>query len=203
MMRKAKVKINFIRISVPEKIEFGRNTVIRMSLDPMFANPDVAFSALSTAFNNLENSYNAAQGGDKQYKAEMREDKKMVDDLLRKQAMFVERIADGDSTIILSSGFKTVKQHAPALYPEFAVVYGKLEGSIVLRHKDVKGAQAWLWQLCPDPLNDDAWVLAGVSTQVKYLISNLQTGTKYWFRSCYVTPKGMSAWSDPIAKIVV
>lgn len=201
-MKKVKVIINFVRMTVSNIIEFARNTVTKMTGNSNFPTPDVPLAQITTGANTLETKYNAAAGGGKQQKAEMRAARKALDDLLRKQALYVERIAGGNEAVILGSGFHTSKQPVPALHPEFTVMSGELEGEVVLKHKAVKGARAWVWQYCPDPLNANPWVQAGISTQASFKVKELPAGRKYWFRASYVSAAGQSEWCDPFVKLV-
>ncbi|MBI4945224.1 MAG: fibronectin type III domain-containing protein [Bacteroidetes bacterium] len=202
-MRKVKVIINFLRIAVPSLIEFARNVVTKMTGNTNFPTPDVPPAQITAAAGALETKYNAAQGGGKQQTADMHQARKALEDLLHKQGLYVERIANGNEAIILGSGYGTSKQPAPALHPDFTVVNGKHEGEMILKHKAVKGAAAWVWELCPDPLADEKWVVAGYSSQTTFTAKGLKPGTKYWFRAAYIAKDGLSQWCDPFSKIAM
>ncbi|MBI5217421.1 MAG: hypothetical protein HY958_00630 [Bacteroidia bacterium] len=212
-MKKVKVVLDFIEYPVSEKVDFGKNTVTKMTGNANFPTPDVPLAQITTAANNLETAYNAAQGGGKQLTAAMHAAEKVMDDLLRKQALYVERITNGNEAMILGSGFHTSKQPAPAHHPEFTVETGKKaldsfidsthEATMVLKRKAVKGAKAWVWQLCTDPLAEDKWIYTGFSTQTAFTVENLTPGIKYWFRSASISKEGLSQWCDPIAKIAM
>ncbi|MFH0894349.1 MAG: fibronectin type III domain-containing protein, partial [Bacteroidota bacterium] len=168
----------------------------------VFLTPDVPLAQITTAVNNLEITYNQSQDGGKQQTAAMYAAEKILDDLLRRQALYVERITFGNEAQALSSGFHTSKQHSPMLLPEFTVKNGNKEGEIIAKHKAVKGAKAWAWQYCLDPITVTGWTFASMSTQAFFTIKGLNPGVKYWFRVAYVTSKGMSEWCDPYMKIV-
>jgi len=202
-MKKVKVIINFAHIAMAMLIEFGRNTVTKMTGNASFPTPDVALTQITTAANTLEIKFNAAQGGGKQQTAEMHQARRAFEDLLRKQALYVERISSGNESMILSSGFNTSKQPVPALHPDFSARSGNLEGDIIVKHKAVKGARAWVWQYCLDPLGSAEWILAGISTQTHFTVSGLKIGAKYWFRCAYVNIAGQSEWCEPFIKTVV
>ena len=120
-----------------EKIEFAKNSVTKMTGNTNFATPDVALSLITTATNTLETKYNLAIGGGKQQTADMHQARKALDDLLHKEGLYVERIANGNETIILSSGYNASKQPAPAKRPAFSVENGEHEGEMFLKHKGV------------------------------------------------------------------
>jgi hypothetical protein len=202
-MRKVKVLFGFIKLQVAKKIEFARNTVSRMTGNTSFPTPDVPLTQLTTATNNLETAYNAAQGGGKQQKAAMRAAEVILNDLLHKQAAYVDRIAAGNETLILGAGFECTAQPKSADLPEFTVKNGEKSGEMILKHKGVKGAKVWVWRYCKDPLSTNEWVLAGITTQATFVIKDLTPGVKYWFDAAYVTIKGQSDYCDPYTKIAV
>ena len=202
-MRKSKVIINFKNQTVPEKIEFARNSVTKMTGNTNFATPDVALTLITTATNTLETKYNLAIGGGKQQTADMHQARAALDDLLHKEGLYVERIANGNEAIILSSGYNTSKQPKPASHPAFTVDNGEHEGEMLLKHKAVKQSKAWTWQYCQDPITETGWILAGMSTQTTFIIKDLKPGTKYWFRAAHLKKEGMSDWCAPIAKFAV
>lgn len=202
ILKRTQVAYNFIKYSIPQKIEFGRNIVVRMTGNAVFITPDPPLTQMTMAVNNLEVTYNASRDGSKQQLAAMYAAEKVLDDLLRKEALYVERIAFGNEAQILSSGFHITQQPSSALLPEFTAKNGEKEGEIIVKHKAVKKAAAWVWQYCTDPINEINWKLASVSTQTTFTIMGLKPGAKYWFRAAYVTPEGMSEWCDPYTKIV-
>ncbi|MFH1003952.1 MAG: hypothetical protein V1781_00395, partial [Bacteroidota bacterium] len=69
--QKTKVLLDFVRLPIPTKIEFGRNTVARMTANTVFLTPDVPLAQITTAVNNLEITYNQSQDGGKQQTAAM------------------------------------------------------------------------------------------------------------------------------------
>lgn len=107
-----KVKLSFIRMPVPPKVDFGKNTVTKMMGNPVFTSPDVPLSTIQTASQNLEDKYNAAQVGGPQQTADMDAAELALNDLLRKQAAYVQRIANGDEVKIFSAGFLPTKAQA-------------------------------------------------------------------------------------------
>ncbi|NVO04440.1 MAG: hypothetical protein HXX09_17225 [Bacteroidetes bacterium] len=203
-MKKLKVLFDFLRLSVPNLIEFSRNVVAKITGNASFTTPDIPVAQITTATNNVETAYNAAKNGGKQQTANLHAAVAILIDLLRRQALYVDRIAFGSETIILSSGYTTTHQPLPKIAPEFDAKIGKSSGKILLSHKAVKNAGAFMWEYSTDgSLTDQTnWTLLKVTTQSKVEISELESGSKLWFRSAVVTPTGQGAWSNPIMKVV-
>lgn len=119
---------------------------------------------------------------------------------MRITARYVDRIADGDSAVILSAGFSLAKQPTPAVRPEFSVELGEKSGSVYLHRQRVVGARSYIWQQSTDGIN---WEVAQVTTQASVELTGLTSLTKYWFRVAAVTIDGTSAFCDPIMQVVI
>jgi len=135
-MRKSKVIISFSRTPVPSLIEFTRNVVTKMTGNANFTSADVPLTQIISAATTLETKYNAAMGGGKQQTADMHLARKVLEDLLHREGLYIERIANGNEAIIMSSGYGTSKQPEPKLLPEFTVDNGNKEGEMLLKHKN-------------------------------------------------------------------
>jgi hypothetical protein len=202
-MRKIKVIINYSYLSVPHLIEFSRNTVTKMTANvTIFATPDVTLTLITAAAATLELKYNAAQGGGKQQTIELKVAHAALLDLLRKQALYVDRIANGNEGIIVCSGFAASKQPTTSSRPDFSVENGDQDGVIELKHKAMAGVKSWVWQYSNDPTDTNKWVLAGVSTQSTFTIEDLTPGDRYWFRVAAVYSNGQDNWCEPLSQIV-
>ena len=204
-MRRTKVRIDFIKIPTADKIEFARNTVMRMTNNPDTPSPDVPIGQITVFINNLETAFAASSGGGKSSTKAVHDTRKVLDELLRKQAAYVNRIANGNEGIIAGTGFHTTKQPRSANRPDFLIKHNGNEGEIFLKHKASHIARSWVWQYYPNtiPQSEDIWKLAGVTVQAKYTVKGLTPGTRYWFRAAPVTIEGIGAWCNPISQIAI
>lgn len=204
-MRKVTVLVDFIKLPVTAKITFYRNVITRMSGNPLFSSPDVSLEEAITATNTLESTFIAAQDGGHTAIAAMHDAEKKADTLFHTQAAYVERIANGDETAILSSGFHPSAQ--PAVYdkPALAVSDGKNSGSVKLIAKAVEKAGSYTWQMAKDALPEveSGWTTIGQSTGANYETVHLTVGGRYFFRVAAVTTVGMTDYTAPVMKIVV
>ena len=203
-MKRNKVVLNFQRFSVAEKIVFGRAVLSMMSNLGIFAEPDVAYAVLTELINRFEGHYEASRGGDHEQVALMHKDEEEFDKQFRKLAGFVDRKADGDDAIILSSGFHLNKQPASSDLPEFTVTMGDNPGCVWLKRKRQAGAASYVWQYSPNqevPVGDN-WLFGGSSTQASFQLTGLTSVSKYWFRGAAVTKEGLQPFCQPIQQIV-
>jgi len=204
-MKTSKVLFDFVAFSVSLLIEFARNIVTMMTGNALFATPFVPLAQITTAVNDLELKFKAALNGGKQQKADLRISAKTLIALLRKQAAYIDSIACGSDSVILSSGYHITPQPASRLLPEFDLGHGENSGEVIARHKAAKGARAYIWQHAPDPLPnlDSGWSIAGYTTQSKFTDTELVSGSKHWYRVAWVTKTGLSSWGDPMMIIAL
>jgi hypothetical protein len=203
-MRKNTIVLDFLRFSISSKITFGRTVLSRMSLLALFANPDVAYATGTAIIDKMEGYYMSSRGGDHQQTALMHQAEAEFNDFFRKLGYNVDRVADGDEAIILSTGFHLAKQPAPAERPEFTAEAGDVPGSNLLKRKAFPGGSSYVWQhyIGAEAPTEDKWLFAGSSTQASFLMSGLPLGEKVWFRVAAVTKDGMQPFTDPISRFI-
>lgn len=203
-MKRIKVVLDFIELSVAEKIVFCRNVVVKLKISSsIFANPDESMEAATSATDKLEVDYLAASGGGRAATAAMHASETEVNEIFRVLAAYVDRIAKGDETIILLSGFNTSKQPIAKQKAELAVVSGANSGTVKLAAKAIKGAGSYIWQYCINtPTNEKDWITGGFSTQASFEISGLTSASKYYFRFAAITSEGTTDFSTPVLKVV-
>ena len=203
-MRKSHVLFDFVLSIPPVKIAFGRNVVPLMTGNANFPTPDIPLTVLKEKTDLLEQKLIASLNDGKTEKAELHQAEKEWDNLMRYEALYVDRIADGDEAIIKGAGFSVSKQHVSNTKPELWVEAGDQPGTAILHRQAVKGAKSYIWQNCIStyPESESQWVFATASSQASVLIVNLTSVTRYWFRVAAVTTDGISAYCDPIMHVV-
>ncbi len=203
-MRKQKVLLNFIRLTVSQKIGFYRNIIKRMTGNTSFPTPDVALATATTSIDDLQAAYLAAKDGSRIQIAIRNDKENLVDQLFRKLANYVDRMADGNDTIIISSGFEVSSLPGSTSKSELSAKNGSLSGTVKLVAKSIDGAKSYIWQYVKDnlPVNGEGWEIAGYSTKASFEVENLDMASKYWFRVAGVTTKGTTDYSSAVMKVV-
>ncbi len=203
-MKTIHVILDYSPLPTVEVIDFGEHVESNMKSNPLFPTPDVPMSLFHSSLQTLKDKHALALNGNKTATEGVTIARKAFEKTLKLNALYVDRIADGDEEVIASSGYKARKQPAPANRPEFRVLAGNAEGSVILIRKAVKRAASYVWQRAANPLpsEENLWIQTGISTQAKCVIENLESGTKYWFRVAAVTRQGQQAWCEPIMKVV-
>lgn len=204
-MKKDHVVLNFVKIPISQKIEIGRSVDSKMRGNPRFASPDVPIDELKASTDLLEERNVAAITGGKEATLLMHQAEDVWVDKMRKTALYVDRTADGDGTIILNAGFDLAKQPSPAVRPEFSVELGDKLGSVLLRRQKVEGAKSYIWQysIGEIPASESDWVTAQVTSQASVELTGLTPLSKYWFRVAAVTITGTTAYCAPIMQVVL
>ncbi len=204
-MKRVKVLLDFIRFAIAEKIAFYRTVVSDLTDNDTFPSPDAPLTYAKAAVDALENSSIAAKDGSRTAISTMHDNEAKADTVFRTLAAYVERIAAGDETKILSSGFHISKQPVAIQKAALTVDDGANSGSVKLIAKAVDKAGAYLWQYAKDtlPENENQWIFSGTSTQSNFELSGLSIASKYYFRVAAVTPDGTSDFCAPVLKVVV
>lgn len=203
-MKRLKVLLDFIKLSVVEKINFYNNVIDKMTNNPKFTTPDVPLADLRTKVDQFEAAQLEAIDGGRVAKVKMRQIELEADELFRKQADYVNRIANGDEATILSSGFHCSKEPAPRQVPEFSVKEGEKPGTVIVKRQAFPGAKSYIWQIFKGESSTptDEWTVAGVSSQASFEITGLDSVSRYWFRVAVVTPEGTGSFGPAISKVI-
>lgn len=77
---------------------------------------------------------------------------------------------------------------------------GDVDGEIDLVWDRVRGASAYVVQMCPDPTRGD-WTQAALSTSSKATVPGLTSGQTTYFRVAALGAAGQGAWSDVASKM--
>ena len=204
-----RVSLKLSKQIVAVKIEKGKHIVISMTGNPSFLTPVPALAAITTANLNLETAYNNALGGGKVLKAIMYEKEVILDNLLIQLGHYVEVIANGSESVILSAGMD-VRATGSRTSRDFSLMNGTLPGDVKMKTKFYAG-NSYIWQMVVDPFPSESmpvdpahtWEQVGVSTKSTFVKSELVIGKRYWFRVANVSKDGQGAWSDPLSIVVI
>jgi len=77
--------------------------------------------------------------------------------------------------------------------------FGALEGTSVLNWGSVRGGKSYLVDCASN--SNGPWTQVAVTTDTQAVISNLVSGTKYYFRVRALGAAGLGPWSDIAAKM--
>ena len=203
-MRKSKVTVDFIKYSPINKANHYHTVIDHMSNNPLFPTPDATLIDAQKVADALDKAILAAADGSHLAISAMNDAVAAADAVFRILAAYVERIALGDETSILSSGFHFSKQPVFANKETLVARDGSHSGSVLLDTIRVDRGVTYVWQMYKGKLpdNDSDWVQIGITTQTSFEVNNLDIATKYYFRVAAVTPDGIQDFSAPVMKVV-
>jgi hypothetical protein len=204
-MKKIHALLDFTRYSGAEKVSFFRNIIDKLTDNPDFTTPDIPLDTAKAAVDTLESSMLNAKDGAHTAVSAMHANEAAADEIFRLLAVYVNRIAAGDETQILSSGFHLSNQPVRTPKPVLSVNDGEHSGSVTLVAKAVERAGAYIWQYAKDvvPETNSGWASGGVTTRATTELTGLAVASHYYFRVSAVTPDKTMDFSAPVAKIVV
>ena len=204
-MKKSKPVFDFAQYAIAEKIGFFHHVNGQLYGNPLFPIPDIPKTEAIAAVDALEAAMQAAKEGGPAAASALHDAAERADTLYRNLAHYVERIAAGDETSILSSGFHISKQ--PVITPKATLVAqdGEHSGNVKLVGKAKDRGAAYRWQMSKmsDDGTDGVWVDIGTSTRATFEVSGLEVMKRYKFRYAAVTPDGTSDYCEPVTKIII
>lgn len=203
-MKKNHVLFDFVLGIPPVKVVFGRHVVTLMTGNANFPTPDIQLTVIKDKTDLLEQKLIASLNDGKAEKAELHRVEKEWDNLMRYEALYVDRIADGDEAIIKGAGFNVSRQPVTNSKPELWAETGDKPGTVKLRRQAVQGAKSYVWQYCINafPESESLWIFADATSKATVILENLTPVTRYWFRVAAVTTEGTLAYCDPIMHVV-
>lgn len=206
MKRIKRVKIDLDVANVPTFIADARTIKIKMEGDSAFDTLDTKIALLNTAINTLESANNAyllAQQTVEQKSSELADAKDTVEAILSILGAGVENVAEGETSVVLRSGFDVQAERVPVgpLTPPQNLVarMSNLEGGMDLRWRTVHGARSYIIETQVEGTTE--WVHSGMTTRVSFNLAGLQSGKKYRVRVRALGASGLGPWSDEAMKM--
>ena len=227
-MAKARVKLDFIGFPIPQKIEFVRDRVVDMTGNVNFPTPDVPLATLTTAVDDLETKHLAAQGGGAAQTQAQDASEEALDELMRDEAGYVTRIADGSTVIITSAGFAFTQTEpspvaVPAKVEKLKLTHSDQAGTIITTCDPVEGARGYVTVItdmqnapitvnsgsvifqsaatpgAPPPSAGSVFLLFNADTFRKTTFSGLKSGTRYYVFKYAFNAQGKGTNSDVVS----
>ena len=199
-----KVLLSFIQYPSSEKLSYYRNVVSKTSGNAVFSTTEISFAELTTALDQFEAAIVAARDGSHTATSVLHDTEFATDKKFRILASFVDKIADGDETIILSAGLQATKDAGARTKPPLTATHGTNSGNVKLsaKAKDKAGAYIFRSAKGTGPFVASDWVIIAIVTQASYEVTGLIKGEFYNFDFAAVTPTGTTDFCAPVEILV-
>lgn len=201
-----KTVINFSRYSDGTLESKTHSIISSMTGNANFPNPVPAIADVQAAATAFAAALIKAGTGNRVDVADKNAKRETLTGSLRILGTYVNMVANGDRTQLLSSGFDISKEPQPAVLtkPEnLKVENGLSSGQLLVTVKAVKGAYAYLHEYTTDAtLAPGSWVTTN-STTSRHLLTNLQPGTVYFCRVGALGSNNQLLYSDAVSRMVI
>ena len=206
-----KIKLDLQGITVPDKVQFIRQIITKLTGNANFPTTNPTLTALGTLADNLQTAFNKQQTDQQTAKTSttaLGTAEDAADAGLNSLANNVEEVSGGNKEKIESSGLNVRAPRTPTTSLDapqnLAVTAGDDEGELdLVWEPNKKATGGFEIQTSIDPFTSTSWQHADNSTSSKISLTGLPSGTKVWVRVRALGPKKIkSPWSDPAVKRV-
>jgi hypothetical protein len=202
---KAKIKTTYRHSSDGNLSKLSSRIVQSMKGNANFPNPTPAQTAIETACQGFQTALNFAGRNDRTLASAKNDKKAALVGVLGDLAEYVTTVANGDKTILLSSGFDItgIKSNLQELQPIAALdVEIGSPGQATTSVKRVAGARAYVHECTPDPITPNSVWTSETVTDREHTFNSLQSMVKYWFRVSAVGLNKQKAVSPTVARVI-
>lgn len=212
----AKLIVTFDRLSAPDFLAKSGSIVTSMTGNRHYPEPwagqGLTLDNLKASYAAFQDAYNASLTHDTLKIAQRDATRKTLTDLLKRLALYLELMSDGDTALLATTGYElrhdSVRNNSSELLPapnDFKVTHGQLTGSLNIQVTRIAGAGSYEIQITQgDPKIESDWQHALSSvTSTHILITDLKPGQIYWLRVRGIDSNGGGVWTDPISIMVI
>jgi hypothetical protein len=194
-----KVKLGLYSLNTLGLISLANRIFTNMSGNLNFTTPPSLLS-LQTMTQDLENSYTTASAThSKQAYALVRANVLTLRSFLITMADYINMVAEGNETIILSAGVNVTKNRTkapiPAAVTVVTTVFTNDPNTIMVNWGRTAYARIYDLFVTANPFTG-SWTLVASTSKREALAANLTAGTRYYFRVVAIGTAGTSAPSE-------
>jgi len=208
-MKKRTARSGFKNIKDNDFLSLVGTVLLAMDSNPNFATPEPDLATVQAAYDDYKAKLEAAsKKGSPLDKSLKNDSKEALGALMKRLAFYVNTVADGSLSVILSSGIpptgEPVRQ-LPPMTPERIKLLDYLQaGQLNLVFDPVP--EAWLYEYCytseKDAEGNILWPEPLSTTRSRgNVLAPLEAGVRYFVRVRARNGAGYSDWSEPVSQI--
>jgi len=205
-MHKQHANIDFTAIAQADFSAAARLTVTELGINAtVFPNPPVALPMLTSQIDIWDGIIKKPEYSGKA--ADLKNARTTIEDSIRKNGIFVNGIAKGDTALLAKSGYPISKAHAPVgdlLPPDsLTVTNGTAPASFDIEIATVENARGYLFAFTPvsntgsDP---NLWTIKWSPKHIN-TFTGFASGTQYKFAACAVGSSNTVYWKNAPANL--
>jgi hypothetical protein len=202
---KLKIKRSYRQASDMYTFKIGSRVSDSTKGNPVFPDAGPIQTRLEKVCQEYNGTINKAGRNDRTLASAKNAKKAELIGILDEMADHVAAASNGDSTMLLSSGFdisgiKAIDQNLGPV-EKFTVEIGAA-GVATTRVKKVTGAKAYIHKCTPDPITPDSVWITETTTDRENTFTNLKSVARYWFQ-VFVVGKDKQMKASTLDSVVI
>lgn len=197
-MKNSKISVSFTKFSDADILTKSEHILQSMTGNVSFPNPIPTLAELQTAIDAYSVALTNAKGLGKVPVAIKNQTRAVLEQLLFQLGMFVMYVANGDETILITSGYTLTRTPEPNYITSpgnVTLENGVTSGELVCAVKSQKAVKSYLHQITAElPAENTVWE-SNASSRSRYVFTNLQPGKQYWIRVAAIASNEQTAYS--------
>lgn len=198
-MKNGKISLSFSKFGHSNFQTKAEHIYQSMTASAYFTNPVRPLADIKIAIDNYSDALTNAKGGGKVPVAIKDQTREALEQLLFQLGMFVMYIANGDETILVTSGYTLTKTPEPGYITNLGnvtIANGVTSGQLMSSVKPQKSIKSYSHELAEElPTESTVWQPFNCSRS-KYVFTDLVPGKQYWIRVSAVASNGQVAYSN-------
>lgn len=207
MKRIPKAKSGFKRLNDDRLIVLGETVFNAMTANAYFSDPLLDLADFELILNDFNDKLTAARKrGSPQDTAMKNESRRDLEKALSELAFYVNKVADGTLSVLLSSGFEISQQinrlTPPELVRNLILRDGFLKEQMLLNFDAQPGARLYEYRITKERDEEGELVWGSgvhITTSSKNnLIESVKAGVVYYVSARAINTRGKGDWSEPV-----
>lgn len=209
-MKYQRVKTSFYRTNDSQLLVQANAILLRVSNAAVFAVPDPTLADLKALIRDYETALHLSMGGSVYQRELKRISKKQLADALQQMAHYVNKVCDGNLTLLYQSGFPVFTGRKKGSSPDTpglpSLKDGRVSGEVCLSFAPV--GRDMLYEYCVGTSPDDGkkgivWAEVQYTTRsFKNYIKGFSAGQHIHFKVRARNKHGVSDWTDVVKWMV-
>jgi len=204
-MKNAKISLSFTKFTDAAFLTQGDHIFQNMTGNVYFPDPVPTLADIKIAIDAYSDALTNAKGLGTVPVAIKNQTREALEQLLFQLGMFVMFVANGNETILITSGYTLTKPREPSYITSLGNVTlenGVSSGQLISSVKAQKAIKSYLHQIAAElPTENTVWQSFACSRS-KYVFTNLVPGKQYWIRLAAVASNGQTAYSTVASQFV-